>query len=118
MEATLLMAVPAIVAFLIFYALEEKTYLDRMEPNYFLTINWEFEMWQCGTAVVIGMVCSASSLCILVGVGVVKQLLLRIKDKCDSTKFLSGTIVIATIGGFVIGKGNIVADEHPFGHHC
>ena len=104
MEATLLMAVPAIISFIVFYAIEEKTYLERMDTSYFLSMNWEFELWQCGTAVVIGVICSASSLCILVAVGIVKQLLLRIKDKCDSMKFLSGTIVIATLGGFIIGK--------------
>ena len=107
MESTLLMAVPAIMAFIVFYGLEEKTYLERTEANYFLSVNWEFELWQCATAVVIGTVCSASSLCILVCVGIVKQILLRIKDKCDATKFLSGTIVIATIGGFVIGESRI-----------
>ncbi|CAE7623087.1 unnamed protein product, partial [Symbiodinium microadriaticum] len=96
------------MAFIVFYGLEEKTYLERMDANYFLSVNWEFELWQCATAVVIGTVCSASSLCILVAVGIVKQILLRIKDKCDATKFLSGTIVIATLGGLVIGIVDVV----------
>mmetsp|Transcript_22329 Transcript_22329/g.32522 ORF Transcript_22329/g.32522 Transcript_22329/m.32522 type:complete len:546 (-) Transcript_22329:316-1953(-) len=103
MESTLLMGIPAIISFIVFYALEEKTYLERLSPFYQLSMNWDFQMWQCGTAVIIGLVSSASSLCLLLGVGIVKQILLRIKDRCDRSGVLSGTIVIATIGGVAIG---------------
>jgi H+/Cl- antiporter ClcA len=39
------------------------------------------------------------------GVGLLKQVLLRIKERVDNTK-LNGTIVVATLGGFLIGLTN------------
>mmetsp|Transcript_8625 Transcript_8625/g.12872 ORF Transcript_8625/g.12872 Transcript_8625/m.12872 type:complete len:390 (-) Transcript_8625:250-1419(-) len=103
MEATLLMSVSAILSFIMFYQLEDETWLERLTPNYTLSMNWEFEMWHCGSAVVIGLVASGSSLCILIAVGIVKQILMRIQERCDSTKFINGMIFVSTLGGFVIG---------------
>ena len=104
MESTLLMSVGAIFAFVVFYQLEEKSWLDRLTPNYFLTTAWEFEMWHCASGAVIGLVASGSSLCILLTIGIVKQILLRIQERCDRSGFLNGMIVVSTLGGFVVGK--------------
>ena len=104
MESTLLMSVGAIFAFVVFYQLEEKSWLDRLAPNYFLTTAWEFEMWQCASGAVIGLVASGSSLCILLTIGIVKQILLRIQERCDRSGFLNGMIVVSTLGGFVVGE--------------
>jgi H+/Cl- antiporter ClcA len=68
-------------------------------------MNWKFEKWQCGAAVLIGVTSAAISLVSLLGVGLVKQVLLRIKQRVDNTK-LNGTIVIATLGGFLVGLTN------------
>lgn len=103
MESTLLLSVAAVTSFLVFYQLEEKTWLERQERNYRLSVNWEFEQWQCGTAVVIGLISSASSMLILITIGLVKQILLRIQERCDRTGFLNGMICVATLGGFIIG---------------
>lgn len=103
MESTLLMSVAAILSFVIFYVLEQKTWLHHLESNYALSYLWEFDVWQVGTAVVIGFTSSAICLGLLLTIGIVKQILLRIKMRCDATKFLSGTIVICTLGGFING---------------
>lgn len=103
MESTLLMSVAAILSFVIFYVLEEKTWLDHLESNYALSYLWEFDVWQIGTAVVIGFTSSAICLGLLLTIGIVKQIMFRIKMRCDATKFLSGTIVICTLGGFING---------------
>lgn len=103
MESTLLMSVAAIMAFIVFYQLEEKTWLERLTPNYTLSALWEFDLWHCSTAVVIGLVSSGCSLGILLSIGIVKQILFRIQDKCDRTGILNGQIVISTLGGLLIG---------------
>lgn len=103
MESTLLMSVAAIMAFIIFYQLEEKTWLERLTPNYTLSALWEFDLWHCSTAVVIGLVSSGASLGILLSIGIVKQILFRIQERCDRTGFLNGQMVISTLGGLIIG---------------
>jgi hypothetical protein len=104
MESTLLMSVGAIFAFVVFYQLEERSWLERLVPNYTLTYNWEFEMWQCASAAVIGLVGAGSSLVILISIGVVKQILLRIQERCDKTGFINGMIFVSTLGGLIVGK--------------
>lgn len=103
MESTLLMSVSAIMAFIVFYQLEQKTWLERLTPNYTLSALWEFDLWHCSTAVVIGLVASGCSLGILLSIGIVKQILFRIQEKCDKTMILNGQMVISTLGGLVIG---------------
>lgn len=104
MESTLLMSVGAIFAFVVFYQLEERSWLERLVPNYRLTYNWEFEMWQCASAAVIGLVAAGSSLVILISIGIVKQILLRIQERCDKTGFINGMIFVSTLGGLIVGK--------------
>jgi hypothetical protein len=104
MESTLLMSVSAIMAFIVFFQLEEKTWLERLTPSYTLSAMWEFDLWHCSTAVVIGFVSSGCSLGILLSIGIVKQILFRIKEKCDARGFLNGQIVISTLGGLIIGR--------------
>jgi H+/Cl- antiporter ClcA len=105
MESTLLMSIPAIASWMVLFTLQEYTWINEIEPNHFLSMHWKFEKWQCGAAVIMGMVAAALSLVSLLGVGLMKQLLLRIKMRVDTTK-LSGTIVISTLGGFLIGLTN------------
>lgn len=116
MESTLLMSVAAILSFVIFYVLEEKTWLSHLESNYALSVLWEFDVWQVGTAVVIGFISSAICLGLLLTIGIVKQILLRIKMRCDATKFLNGTIVVCTLGGFINGTSPSPRSSHsiPF----
>ncbi len=103
MESTLLMSVAAILSFVIFYVLQEKTWIDHLNAVYTLSYLWEFEVWHIGTAVVIGFVSSAICLALLLVIGIVKQILLRIKQRCDASKILNGTIIVCTLGGFING---------------
>jgi len=105
MESTLLMSIPAIASFLVLYTLSEYTWIEDLNANHTLSMHWKFEKWQCGAAVLMGMVAAGISLISLLGVGIMKQLLLRIKMRVDNTK-LSGTIFICTLGGFLIGLTN------------
>ena len=104
MESTLLMSIASILSFVIFYVLEEKTWLEHLNANYILSYLWEFDVWHIGTSVIIGFVSSAVCLGLLLSIGIVKQILLRIKERCNTTKFLNGTIVICTLGGLINGK--------------
>ena len=105
MESTLLMSIPAIISFIVFFTLQEFTWIEMIDDNYQLSMNWKFEKWHCGAAVVIGMASAGLALITLLGVGIVKQILLRIKQRLDNTK-LNSTIVIATLGGFLVGLTN------------
>lgn len=105
MESTLLMSVPAIASFMVFFAIQKYTWIEEIEANHQLSMHWKFEKWQCGAAVLIGMTSAGVSLISLVGVGLVKQVLLRLKQRVDNTK-LNSTIFIATLGGFLIGLTN------------
>ena len=105
MESTLLMSIPAIASFMVFFSIQDYTWINEIEANHQLSMHWKFEKWQCGAAVLIGMTSAAISLISLLGVGLVKQVLLRIKQRVDNTK-LNGTIVVATLGGFLIGLTN------------
>jgi H+/Cl- antiporter ClcA len=105
MESTLLMSIPAIASFMVFFSLQEFTWINEIDANHQLSMNWKFEKWQCGAAVLIGIVAAAISLVSLLGVGLMKQVLLRIKERVDGTK-LNGTIVVATLGGFLVGLVN------------
>jgi H+/Cl- antiporter ClcA len=105
MESTLLMSIPAIASFMVFFSIQEYTWINEIEANHQLSLNWKFEKWQCGAAILIGMASAGISLISLVGVGLVKQVLLRIKQRVDNTK-LNSTIVVATLGGFLIGLTN------------
>ena len=105
MESTLLMSIPAITSFIVFYTLQEFTWIEMIDDNYQLGMNWKFEKWQCGVAILMGMTSAGLALITLLGVGIVKQILLRIKQRLDNTK-LNSTIVIATLGGFLVGLTN------------
>lgn len=105
MESTLLMSIPAIASFLVLYTLTEYTWINEVNADHTLSMHWKFEKWQCGAAVLMGMVAAGIALISLLGVGLMKQLLLRIKMRVDGTK-LSGTIFICTLGGFLIGLTN------------
>ena len=67
MESTLLLSIPAICSFLVFYAIEDYTWIDKIDANYQLSSKWNFEMWHCGAAVLIGMSSAVIAMTSLVG---------------------------------------------------
>lgn len=107
MESTLLMSIGAIVSFLVFYTLEDYTYLEALEANYLLSMNWEFETKHCGIAIVMGFLSAVVALVTLLIVGITKQVFYRIEERLNS-RGLPGKIVICTIGGLCIGRHLLV----------
>jgi H+/Cl- antiporter ClcA len=103
MESTLLMSIGAISSFLVFYMLEDYTYLEPLKANYQLSMNWEFETKHCGVAIVIGALSSVIALMTLLIVGITKQVFYRIEERCNKVG-LPGKIIVCTIGGLCIGN--------------
>jgi H+/Cl- antiporter ClcA len=66
---------------------------------------WEFEEWQCLVAFVIGVVCAALSLVIIIFVGITKQIFNRIRHRLDDSPFLA-KVVPPVIAGVAIGLVN------------
>ena len=67
---------------------------------------WVFDTWNCGTAVVFGIISSTLALMTLLTIGITKQLLGRVKARVNNSRFLNGTIVVAVLGGLIIGPLN------------
>jgi H+/Cl- antiporter ClcA len=67
MESTLLMSIPAICSFLVFFALEGHTWIEKIDANYQLSMAWDFELWHCGAAVLIGAASAGIALISLIG---------------------------------------------------
>lgn len=102
MESTLLMSIGAISAFVVFYAIEDYTYLESLDPNYQLSANWTFKLKHCGVAVIFGALSAVIALMTLLTVGITKQVLYRIEQRI-SEKGLPGKIFVCTLGGVMIG---------------
>jgi hypothetical protein len=106
MESTLLLSVSSIVSWSVFFGMQGLTWIEALEASpkiYALSYLWDFKMKHCAHAIVFGCVSAGLALCVLVSIGIVKQLLYRIKDKVAQIPFLSAEIVMATLGGFLIG---------------
>jgi len=104
METIIATGVPAIVSFAVYYSLAPVSYLEIMEPKGELSKSWEFELEDCLYGFLIGLMCGCLMLVQLVAVGICKQFFIRLKNRCDSTRFLSGKIVAPTVGGLILGK--------------
>lgn len=111
MESTLLMSIGAIASFIVFYMLEDYTYLESLEASYQLSMNWEFETKHCGVAIIFGALSSVIALMTLLTVGITKQVFYRIEERCNKLG-LPGKIIVCTIGGLCIG--NNIANIFPF----
>jgi uncharacterized membrane protein len=96
------MSMGAIVSFIIFYAIENETYIEHLDPMYLISFKWEFELRDCWMAVIIGLMSSFISLLTLLMIGICKQLLMRIEEKCKA-RGIPGKIIVCTIGGICIG---------------
>jgi len=103
MESTLLMSMGGIVSFLVFYSIENDTYIEHLEANYMISYLWEFELRDCWIAVIIGLMSSFIALVTLITIGICKQLLMRIEERCKAAG-IPGKIVICTIGGICVGE--------------
>lgn len=106
MECLTVLSVPAIVSFAVFYSLGPEAYLPSLDANYFLSSSWEFELFHCWYGLMIGIISGCVCLLQLLSVGICKQLFVRLRQRLDGTKFLSGTILAPTVGGLILGLIN------------
>ena len=106
MESTLVMSSGAIVSFLVYYSLVDLTYLETI-PNKsaIISFQWEFNEWNCGTAFVIGMVCAALGIGIMLTIGITKQFLNRIRFRLQKYPAVAA-ILPSCIAGLIIGLVN------------
>ena len=104
METAAACTYPAMVGFAVYYTLSEIAYLPHFEPSYKLSENWEFELKHILYGIVIGIISGLLCLLQLIAVGVFKQVFIRIRQRCDATGFISGTIVSPVLGGLILGK--------------
>lgn len=105
MESIIVMSIGAIAAFLVYYALLGTTYVNYFSNNLIMVYNWEFEEWQCGTAILIGVVSAAIALTTILFVGITKQIFVRIRLRLERNKLLQA-ILPPMIGGLLIGSIN------------
>jgi H+/Cl- antiporter ClcA len=103
METTIITTIPAMVSFAVFYTVGDMAYLPPLDPNYRLSEAWEFELIHCFYGFIIGIISGVLCLIQLIAVGVCKQMFIRLRTRCDSTRILSGTIIAPTVGGLIIG---------------
>ena len=103
MEVLTVLSVPAIISFAMFYSIGPLAYLPTLEAVYGLSELWEFELIHCLYGFIIGAISGFICLLQLISVGVCKQVFVRLRQRCDATKFISGTIISPAIGGLVLG---------------
>lgn len=106
MEGVIVMSAGAISAFLVYYALLGDTKVAYFSANFIATYNWEFEEWQCGTAIVIGMVSAALALTTAIFVGATKQIFVRLRMRLGERSALLKAVLPPMIGGLLVGTIN------------
>jgi len=129
MEAVIVLSFASIVAFSTFYGIEPYTALTRVDTatdddainkignrgstkasffaQYYYSFQWEFVEVQVGIAVLIGMLCAAVALCLIITLGACKQIFIRIKLRLYPISTFLGTVVPPIIGGLCIGLINM-----------
>ena len=108
METTVIASIAAIASFSVFYSISGYAYLEALVPKYELSMVWEFELVHCYYGWVIGLLSGCLCLFELLAIGICKQIFIRLKTRCDSVNFLSGTIIAPTVGGLIIGNSHYI----------
>lgn len=103
METVSACTLPAMVGFSVYFSLSELAYLPHLEASYRFSEEWEFELHHILYGIVIGIISGCLCLVQLITVGVFKQLFIRIRQRCDATGVISGTIVAPVLGGLILG---------------
>lgn len=93
----------AIVAFVIYYRFANQLYLEHLaSTGIALSLQWEFELENCVTAVVFGIISAGLCVTAIVMIGIFRQVFNRIRDRLDG-RGLPGTIIAPLIGGIAVG---------------
>jgi H+/Cl- antiporter ClcA len=129
MEAVIVLSFAAIVAFSTFYGIEPYTALTRVDDSanddlatkvgqrgvaqedylsaYYYSLQWEFIEVQVGIAILLGILCAAVALCLIITMGACKQIFIRIKLRLYPISAFLGTVLPPVIGGIIIGLINM-----------
>lgn len=107
MESITILAFSACISFITYYGLVDYTYLDHIKTNPLAAYQWEFDEWQCTTGFVIGCICAALSLFLILCIGITKQIFLRLRTRLQERNrhFLS-YVLPPVIGGITVGCVN------------
>jgi len=105
MESIVILSSGACTAFVIYYWLIEYTWVEHFKRQLYLTYSWDFELYQCGTACLMGLMAGCISLVQVIIIGICKQIFTRIRLRLERNKFLQN-IIPPIIGGAIIGAIN------------
>lgn len=108
MESTLILACSSCTAFLVYYGVISKGYIVPFTSNgAVLSAQWTFQEWNCGTAIIIGVVSAALGIVALLFIGICKQIFNRIRMRLylKEKKFLA-MVLPSCIAGVCIGAIN------------
>lgn len=103
MESVIVMSFSSLVSFLVYYAIIDDTFSESL-PNtgIALSLSWEFNEWNCGTAALFGVLSAAFGIVIMLGIGISNKLIAGIRQFCRGNKLLACTLP-PTCAGFIIG---------------
>lgn len=129
MEAVIILSFAAIVAFTTFYGIEPYTALTRIDTStddtsavtigkrgsttqvesssYYYSLQWQFVEVQVGIGILLGILCAAVALCLIITMGACKQIFIRIKLRLYPISTFLGTVLPPIIGGLIIGLINM-----------
>lgn len=105
MESIVILSAGACVAFVMYFWLIPYTKIELMKRQLFLTYSWDFEVYQCGTAVVIGIISGLISLTQVIIIGICKQIFTRIRLRLERNKFWQN-VMPPIVGGLIVGSIN------------
>jgi H+/Cl- antiporter ClcA len=112
MESIVILSSAAFTGFLIYYAILNDygntlgvDLLNAKKYNFIVAFQWDFELWQCGTAFLIGITSGVIVLSAIIVIGITRQIFARIRMRLERNKFLQN-IVPPIIGGVIIGAVN------------
>ena len=112
MESIVILSAAAFTGFIIYYALLSDytntlgvELLNGKSYNFIVAYKWKFELWQCGTAFLIGITSGIIVLSAIIVIGITKQIFARIRMRLERNKFLQN-VLPPIIGGVIIGAVN------------
>jgi H+/Cl- antiporter ClcA len=102
MEHTIILSMGALGGFVTYYGVQNETYLEHPDQKYYFAIDWQFELWNCGTGFIVGLVCGCLGIAMLLSIGISKQVFARLRMRFDQIG-LSGTMCAPVVGGLMLG---------------
>lgn len=106
MESIVILSSSALCSFVMYYFVLEYSFVDLYSASYVLSFTWDFDLYQCGTAFIIGVVSGVIGLLSIIIIGICRQIFARIRLRLARNKFLQA-VTPPVIGGLVVGLVNV-----------